>query len=280
VSSREGGKTRTRLLLAAAAAVAIAAAVAAAAVLLARDDDDNGGRPAAPERSAAGLDADALPAPVQPAFRPKPVPLGSARVWRWAPVRGGMPVRRAPRASAPVVARVSARTPEGTQNIVLVLGRARDEAGGVWTRIRVPALPTNVTGWVPRSGLGGYGDVRTHLVVDLGRFTATLFRNGRPVFRAEVGVGKAPWPTPRGEFYVRNKLTQFRSPFYGPIAFGTSARSPRLTDWPAGGFVGIHGTNRPDLLPGRVSHGCIRLRNRDILRLSRLMPVGTPLTIV
>ena len=31
--------------------------------------------------------------------------------------------------------------------------------------------------------------------------------------------------------------------------------------------------------PGRVSHGCIRLRNRDILRLALLMPVGTPVTI-
>ena len=71
----------------------------------------------------------------------------------------------------------------------------------------------------------------------------------------------------------------YASPFYGPVAFGTSARSEVLTDWPAGGFVGIHGTNRPELLPGRVSHGCIRLRNQDILRLARLLPVGTPLTI-
>jgi lipoprotein-anchoring transpeptidase ErfK/SrfK len=28
-----------------------------------------------------------------------------------------------------------------------------------------------------------------------------------------------------------------------------------------------------------VSHGCIRMRNRDILRLGRLMPVGTAVTI-
>ena len=43
--------------------------------------------------------------------------------------------------------------------------------------------------------------------------------------------------------------------------------------------MGIHGTNSPELIPGRVSHGCIRMRNADVLRLSRLMPVGTPLTI-
>ena len=99
------------------------------------------------------------------------------------------------------------------------------------------------------------------------------------LLRAPVGVGTPDAPTPPGEFYVRNKLTRYRSPAYGPVAFGTSARSPTLTDWPAGGFVGIHGTDRPDLLPGRVSHGCIRMRNADILRLERLMPVGTPLTI-
>ena len=63
------------------------------------------------------------------------------------------------------------------------------------------------------------------------------------------------------------------------MAFGTSARSSVLTEWPDGGFVGIHGTDAPQLIPGRVSHGCIRLRNPDILRLARLMPVGTPVTI-
>ena len=63
------------------------------------------------------------------------------------------------------------------------------------------------------------------------------------------------------------------------LAFGTSARSSVLTDWPGGGHIGIHGTFRPDLLPGRVSHGCVRLRNEAILRLAKLMPIGTPLTI-
>jgi len=31
---------------------------------------------------------------------------------------------------------------------------------------------------------------------------------------------------------------------YGPVAFGTSAYA-RLSDWPGGGVVGIHGTNEP-----------------------------------
>jgi lipoprotein-anchoring transpeptidase ErfK/SrfK len=99
------------------------------------------------------------------------------------------------------------------------------------------------------------------------------------VFFARVGIGTPQSPTPAGEFFVRNQLYGYNDPVYGPIAFGTNARSSVLTDWPGGGFIGIHGTNQPELIPGRVSHGCIRLRNRDILRLARLMPVGTPLTV-
>ena len=184
---------------------------------------------------------------------------------------------RAPDRGAPLTT-LTALTPEGTTNLVLILGDT-SQHGREWVHIRLPVLPNNTTGWVPRAALGGYQFVTTHLVIDLRRLRATLLRDGHRVFTAPVGVGQSQWPTPHGEFYVRDKLTDYASPFYGPVAFGTSARSAVLTDWPNGGFVGIHGTDAPELIPGRVSHGCIRLRNRDILRLAQLMPVGTPLTI-
>ena len=190
-----------------------------------------------------------------------------------------MTARSGPGASFAAVGRVGPKTPEGTTNLVLVLRSKQTDAESLWVRVLLPVLPNSTTGWVPRSALGGYAVVRTHLIVDLGEQRATLLRNGRPVLAAPVGIGTAASPTPTGRFYVRNKLTRYRNPFYGPVAFGTSARSTVLTDWPAGGFVGIHGTNRPELIPGRVSHGCIRLQNRAILRLAALMPIGTPLTI-
>ena len=235
---------------------------------------------AAPQARRPEPPSAALPPSVRPAFSPgTPRALRESHLSRWAVVRRAVLARSAPGPDAPALAPVTARTPEGTENIVLVLGRATGSDGRVWIHARLPVLPTGRTGWVPRAALGGYGTVTTRLVVDLERLTATLLRAGRPVLRVPVGVGQDPWPTPRGEFYVRNRLTRYRSPVYGPIAFGTSARSETLTDWPAGGFVGIHGTDRPDLLPGRVSHGCIRMRNEDILALDRRMPVGTPLTI-
>ena len=163
--------------------------------------------------------------------------------------------------------------------MLLILDRVTDARGRVWVRARLPVLPAGATGWLPRKAIGAYRLVRTRLVVDLRHLRATLFRNGQRILRAPVGVGEPRWPTPRGRYYVRNELARYRSRFYGPVAFGTSARSNVLTDWPGGGFVGIHGTDRPDLIPGRISHGCIRMRNSDIVRLGRLMPVGTPLTI-
>jgi lipoprotein-anchoring transpeptidase ErfK/SrfK len=238
----------------------------------------------APRRSATTAPTAAvhgLPPPVTPAFTPDaPRALRDDRHRsRWAPVRRRVAARRAPRADAPVVAELSTRTPEGTANVVAVLGHRQSRVGAVWVRVRLPVLPNGSTGWVPREALGGVASVDTELEVDLDELHATLYRAGRPVFDADIGIGVARAPTPRGRFYIRNRLTRYASPTYGPVAFGTSARSETLTDWPGGGFVGIHGTDRPDLLPGRVSHGCIRMRNDDIVELARRMPVGTPVTI-
>ena len=201
------------------------------------------------------------------------------RVFRWAPVERAVTARRRPDPASAPVARVSTRTPEGTTNILGVVQHRRGSDGRLWVRARLAVLPNDATGWVPRRALGGYGFVRMRLVVDTTELSATLFRRGRVIFRAPVGVGQARWPTPTGSFYVPNKLTHYSNPAYGPIAFGTSARSATLTDWPAGGFIGIHGTDQPELLPGRVSHGCIRLANDDMLELARLLRVGTPVRI-
>jgi hypothetical protein len=63
------------------------------------------------------------------------------------------------------------------------------------------------------------------------------------------------------------------------LAFGLSIYSRYRTFWPGGGQVGLHGTNQPGLIPGLISNGCIRLRNRHVLRLDRKVLVGTPVLI-
>jgi lipoprotein-anchoring transpeptidase ErfK/SrfK len=133
---------------------------------------------------------------------------------------------------------------------------------------------------VPEEALAPLHRVTTQLVIDRRRLRGTLRRAGRVVWSSPIGVGKAGTPTPGGRFWIRERL---RAPFggglYGPWAFGTSAYSS-LSEWPGGGVVGIHGTNQPELIPGRPSHGCIRVPNLAIRRLAGLAPLGTPVLIV
>jgi hypothetical protein len=222
----------------------------------------------------------APPPPAPPKIKyPRSYTLTDDKVAHWAFVLAPAAVRAQPRPSAKPVTRLETGTSDGTQNLVLVLDGRDLGPGNTWYHVRLPILPNNTTGWVRAGYLSELNTVHTHLYVDRVHFTATLKRDGVTVFKTIVGVGKSFWPTPRGEFYVRDKLTNFGDPFYGPIAFGTSARSAVLTDWPGGGYVGLHGTNQPQILPGQVSHGCIRMPNPSIVKLARLMAVGTPLTI-
>jgi hypothetical protein len=207
------------------------------------------------------------------------VTLSDAAQSRWAYVLSPAAARERPSATSRLVTIIGSVTPEGGPNLVLALASREDSYGRTWIRVRLAILPDNSTGWVRRSRLGPLHLVRTHLIIDRAALTAVLWRAGHPIFTARIGVGKLSTPTPAGVSYVREKLTGFHDPFYGPVAFGTSARSPVLTDWPGRGYIGIHGTDTPQILPGRVSHGCIRLRNADILRLARLLPLGTPVTV-
>jgi lipoprotein-anchoring transpeptidase ErfK/SrfK len=204
---------------------------------------------------------------------------GSTETYRWAFVRHRTVARTGPSSSARAIAPITFRTPELYRNAILVLDAVKYRNGKTWVRLRLSVLPNNTTGWVPRGALTGFQTIHTRMVISLGGLRATLYKRGRPVFSARVGVGQSGTPTPRGEFYVREKLSGYYAPAYGPRALGLNARSTTLTDWPGGGFVGIHGTNAPQILPGRVSHGCVRMRNPSILRLFRMMPLGTPVSI-
>jgi len=256
-------------------ALGIVAGAAGGAVFAAAASE-HGPAPAPEPKPRAALAVPARPALAIPA--PRALADG-AGMTRWTVVRRATVARARPRRGAGTVARVARLTPEGTETALPVTGRRKGPDGRPWLRVTLPVLPNGTQGWVPRRALGGYAVSRHRLIVDRARMRLTLLRRGRVLMRVPVGIGRTRWPTPPGRFLVRNRLEGYTSPAYGPVAFGTSARSATLTDWPAGGFIGIHGTDRPDLIPGRVSHGCVRLRNPAMLRLARLMPVGTPVEI-
>lgn len=94
--------------------------------------------------------------------------------------------------------------------------------------------------------------------------------------------------TPVGEFHVQNRSVwpgwraywgeyipggSSRNPL-GARFIGTSARG-RVTGW----TIGIHGTNDPSSIGRRISGGCVRLHNRDIVEVYQVIPIGTRVSI-
>jgi L,D-transpeptidase catalytic domain len=193
----------------------------------------------------------------------------------WAHPRYPAEVLAAPKAGAKRVARLRRRTEDGFREVYVVL---RSSRGQRWLKVRIPGRPNGRVGWVRRGGLGRLRVVTTRLVIDRRRLRITLYRSGKRFWSARVGIGAPDAPTPGGKFWIRERFKVRGNTIYGPYAVGTSAYSA-LSDWPGGGVVGIHGTNQPWLIPGRPSHGCIRMRNNDITYLVYRLPLGTPLLI-
>jgi hypothetical protein len=211
---------------------------------------------------------------------PPPVRLSDeASFTRWASAVGPAKVRVRPSPASRAVGRLRLLTEDGFPEVYVLLTSREDGRGVTWVRLRVPQRPNNVTGWVPRRVLGPFVLVHTRLVVSRRALRVTLYDHGMPRFSARVGVGTPSTPTPAGAFWIREKFRVKGNSLYGTRAMGTAAYSMVLTDWPGGGVIGLHGTDAPDLIPGRPSHGCIRMRNRDIERLYALTPIGTPLRI-
>jgi L,D-transpeptidase catalytic domain len=177
------------------------------------------------------------------------------------------------------VGRLRLLTEDGFPEVYLLLSQEQDANGVTWVHLRLPQRPNNVTGWVRRAALGTFELVHSRLVVNRRTLRLTLFDNGSRRLRVPVGMGAPGTPTPTGSFWIREKFHVSGTTLYGTRAMGTAAYSNVLTDWPGGGVIGIHGTNEPALIPGRPSHGCMRLRNRDVERVYALTPIGTPLRI-
>jgi hypothetical protein len=220
------------------------------------------------------------------AERPAASPPGSAklsdevRLTRWAHATQRATAFTRPTTTARKAGRLRLLTEDGFPEVYLLLSRWEDDDGHDWVRVRLPARPNGQKGWVRREALGDFNRVTTRIVVDKSDLRATLYRSGKKVFSARVGVGAPSTPTPSGQFYIREKFrVQPGGTIYGTHAIGTSAYAPTLSDWPGGGVVGLHGTNQPQLIPGRPSHGCVRIRNADIARFYKLAPRGTPITI-
>ena len=220
-------------------------------------------------RRAARAAARALPPPVAPAFTPGAAAAArldraTSRTGRPAARRGRAAPRPTPararssRASAHAHARGHAQRRRGARARA---GSPR-AARGCTCACRCCRTARPAGSRARRSAATGpcaRGSTSTSTAL-----RATLYRDGRRVVCARrVARRQRGWETPRGEFYVRNKLTRYRSPDVraGRVRHQRARRRPRRTGRPAASSASTAPTG-PTSCPGRVSHGCIRHAQR------------------
>jgi lipoprotein-anchoring transpeptidase ErfK/SrfK len=150
-----------------------------------------------------------------------------------------------------------------------------------WVRVLLPERPNGSSGWIRQS------DVKItqnpyHMEVKLSDHKITVFNGTDEMYSGPVAIGAAATPTPPGKYYIRVLLqTPDPKSVYGPYAYGLSAHSEVLTEFNGGdGEVGVHGNNDQSVLGKSVTHGCVRMDNEQITKLSKLLPLGTPVEIV
>ncbi|GHV27580.1 hypothetical protein FACS1894167_02830 [Synergistales bacterium] len=103
-----------------------------------------------------------------------------------------------------------------------------------------------------------------------------------------VGVKKTRTDliTPAGVFKIYRVIQDARELVYDPKWFGEpgepqkGAYGAKLISFYNPWQIAVHGTNSPGSIGKRVTHGCVRLRNRDIIELSSYIKPGMRLRIV
>ena len=202
-------------------------------------------------------------------------------------------VRKAPNGSSSVIARLSEFRPQDYRpRAILAIGSkiaapAKRKPGSAkvatsttpaWYKIAVPGRPNGRTGWVKAKEVS-IRPMPWQVVVFRGSRMLQLWKGKQLVYTNKVAVGAPGMETPLGLYYVTVRFKPIREPFLGAFAFETSAYS-KLSDWPGGGVVGLHGWNDPSVLGKAISHGCIRVSNTTAAFLRDRIPVGTPIRVV
>ena len=138
----------------------------------------------------------------------------------------------------------------------------------------------------PRDVVAFEGFAPGTIVVKTGERQLYFVLDKSRALRFPVGVGK-PGKAWTGKARVEGKFVRpaWQAPDDlggGPVIPGGAPNNPMgeaaLTL--RGGEYAIHGTNRPQSIGSFVSHGCIRMHNRDIRELYALVQVGTPVVVV
>jgi L,D-transpeptidase ErfK/SrfK len=121
---------------------------------------------------------------------------------------------------------------------------------------------------------------KRRVIVSIADRKLAVVDDGEVLRTFPIAVGAEASPSPTGEFAIVSRLTDPTYYHAGVVipAGGNNPLGPRWVGLSKRGY-GIHGTNVPGSIGKAVSHGCIRLRNRDIVQLFALVQVGDTVEI-
>ena len=155
----------------------------------------------------------------------------------------------------------------------------RVSGDGRFGRLAVPYVASPRAGWVSLAGLrNSWTSIEVH--VSLARHQLVVRRRDRTLFRAPAATGSAASPTPRGRYFVTDRVVLPAGGSLGRFAFGLSGIQPRLpVGWSGGDQLAIHGTNDSASIGRSASAGCVRVSARTLKRLRPLLRLGTPVII-
>ena len=117
------------------------------------------------------------------------------------------------------------------------------------------------------------------IIVNKSSLTCSYYENGRLISSYKCAIGKASTPTPNNSFTIISK--QANRPYYKKGIPGGDPRNPlgkRFLQISKSGYA-IHGNCDESSIGKRVSDGCIRLHNWDIISLYNKVNVGTRVII-
>lgn len=125
----------------------------------------------------------------------------------------------------------------------------------------------------------------TNLVLKLSDRRVYLYQGNKLTNSYPVAIGKTGWETPIGSYKVMEMQRDpiWQHPWTGKLV-PPGAKNPLGARWigfwtDGKNFIGFHGTPQENLIGQAVSHGCVRMRNQDILALYAQVDVGTPVTV-
>jgi lipoprotein-anchoring transpeptidase ErfK/SrfK len=186
-------------------------------------------------------------------------------------------VRRSPNPHAAVIRLMHQFRTDYRIQVILAVATRTGSDHKPWYRINLPMRPNGTYGWIPARTVSLTPTV-SEIEIHRAARTIDVYWHGKRAWHGIVAIGAPGMETPVGHFYVASRFVPYQEPFLGVFAVETSAYS-KLSEWPGGGVVGVHGTSAPQLLGQAVSHGCVRVSNETATALKRLAPLGTPITI-